>query len=226
VNRSRRQALAAAAAAAVVIGAAALIVAVGGVTLPSFPLLSEQPDPALPGEVAFLRGPERDGERCLHVVAADGGSAPRELLCGQLHGPVAWEDEHVVSVERVRPAGWDRLLVDADTGAVRDRLAPGTGGADPTGDSADRMGDGVELMVTSDGRDTVVRRVDPDGSATDLLRHSSYGSYRFLDATWSPDGRWALVADSAGRAIVVDPGTGRGRILAEEAWHPVWGPPG
>lgn len=230
MSRPRRQVVAAAVATALVLATAAVIVTVGGVTLPSYPSMRDDPFPGVDGQVAFLREDDEGRGRCLHVVPADASTAPRRLHCDELFWPVVWEDDGTIAVESHSPVGPERLHVDPATGDVVAREEPPMEEPEPprglpVGDRAERS-DGTSLVIAGRERRAEVLRVEPDGSRTVLLEWSGYGSFRWQTVGWSPHGRWAVVSDSEDRVLVVDPDDGDARLLVDDASDPAWGPAG
>lgn len=215
-GRSRRRLIAVAAAVVVVAAAAIVILTVGGLRYPEFDPLSASPDPAIEGTVAFTR--HRGGDACLFLVPA-GGGAPRSLRCGDpWYGPLTWTEQG----DLVTDAGGDRLRLDPSTGEVlsREPLARVTPLPEPVDGPRD---DGALVRTTSTTGQARVLLAGQDGGEQVVVDVQGPRDYAFVDARWSPDGRWILVYDSARRLLVADPADGGARLLVEDADGPgVW----
>jgi len=225
---SRRLDPRAAAAVAVVLvgGTLAAILVFGRLSYPSFPSLQERPDPSVPGLVAYLHWDERgDDGACLYVVPASGEEPPRSLRCGQeLSGQPLWSGGEV-AVDVHDRAGVRRLWLDPSSGevvreeAARDGmgepprpLPQGSSSSAAAGELRTRSRDGrVELLLRRGGAEQAVATA------------SGPRDYHWWSAAWSPDGRYALVTDSAQRLLVVRVADGLVRLLAEDAGEGVWG---
>lgn len=221
---AQRERIALVAAAAVALVVLAVILVFGRSVPPELPELAEDPDPAIPGLVAFLR--DGEGEQCLHVVPASGGDA-RELRCGEYwHGPPRWDDDGRLTVPLAPSPGTEEVLViDPRSGAVIDRRAePRPGTPAPSHPSTATAEDGT--LVTTRNRDGRVglRLIGPEGEERDLVDLEAPRSYSWWDAQWSPDDRWILVTDSEERLLVVTAADGRVRLLVTDASSPVWSP--
>jgi hypothetical protein len=189
------------------------ILLLGRLSYPDFPSVAEQPDPEVPGIVAFIRWD--DGESCLHVVDAGAGQA-RRLRCDEfLSGPLTWSEDGLVQVTTHEGPQPGRILaVDPSTGrTVRtDDL-----GREPQRPVADVDGDGRRLRTESE-RGLVRLLVEgADGPVREVVRVEGPRDYHWWAPQWSPDGRYALVADSAQRLLVVEFDGGDVRILATAA---------
>lgn len=210
------------AATVLVVVAALVIVLLGRAPLPGWKALADAPDARIEGMVAFLTL-ERD-QPCVGVVPA-GGGAVQVLACDATgFEDVAWTAEgKVVAVSYGAPSGATVLVLDPTSGAVlarsfvsdletggwaRERVLGPEGAFVTVGPwAADRASIAVQ------GRDGSIRTVVEAEGPTD---------YRFTAAVWSPDGRWILASDSAGRlAVVPADGAAEPRLLVEsgrEAW--------
>lgn len=222
MGADRRALAAIAAATGVVIAAVVVIVTVGGVTLPAFPSLAAEPDPDIPGSVAYLHDNEED---CVSAVPAGGGE-PRRLWCAEdLSGPLEWSEDGV-AVRRFATSGPERVVVDPESGEIVERGVVDPGEPPDDGDREERWRreDGVRLDVVRDQSRARLQRIEPDGSTRTLIDVDAAGRYGFSHPQWSPDGRWALVVDSAQRLIVVDAAGEQAWLLAEDAREPAWGP--
>lgn len=201
-----RTALAVTAAGLVVAGTIAVIVVAGYVPLPPMPELAADPDPDLPGTIAFVHGSWEDA--CLATVAAS-GAEPVDLRCGEpVPQSLAWTIEGDLAV-----AGWDEFarepdgatmtVLDAATGQELDRFAVTWETITWPTDRTERA-DGARLLASGmrEGR-AVLEVRDADGATRELLRVEGPRDYGIVSAQWSPDGEWVLAADTRGRLFVV-----------------------
>lgn len=205
---------------ALVVGAVAAILAFGRISLPAFPSLLEQPDPSIAGTIAYLRYGEERGT-CVIVVPASGAQPPKRLYCApELGGPITWQDG-LIRIDEHRAPGSVVVLVDPDTGAVRDRR-PSTGGPWPLSGRA-WSPDGVLAAEGRDGRACLY----VDGVRRRRIRCvDGQRDYTWWSAQWSPDRRWAVVQDSAQRLLLVRIRDGAVRLLVDDGGEPAWGPVG
>jgi hypothetical protein len=186
----------------VVVAAALTVVLVFGVIpLPDYPSLVENPDPSIPGTIAFVSEEE---PACLGVVAASGGPV-RELRCGSVEvGMLAWTSDGLIVTLDFTAASPRFLLVDPVSGGVVDTVPAGVG--DPGSlviETETTRADGAEVFTDdTKGTATVKVRV-PNQETQVVLAAEGPHDYRFDVATWSPDGRWVLVVDSEGRLLIV-----------------------
>lgn len=223
--RDRRVAVAVTSAVAVVAVVVGVIVTVGRVPLPPMPSLAADPDPSIPGTVAFLHG---DGDRsCLSLVAAGGGE-PLDLRCGSWQpDALAWTTDGRLAV-----SSWDPAPVGAEARTVT-VIDPVTGDewgwAEVSSErwAADRLvrEDGSRLVVDPSRDGIVTLRVRaPDGAGTELMRLQGPADYGLVSAQWSPDGQWVLGVDTRGRLFVLDADGDIGpRLLAElGGWEARW----
>lgn len=227
MTRPPKQVVAVSVAAAVVVAAALVIVVLGGVTLPSYPSMADDPFPGVDGRVAFIRGDWP--ERCLYVVAADGQSQPSELRCDELYEPISWDEEDgTVVVETIAPNGPELTHIDPTSGDIvaTESMSEGPAPRVPTMADRAQRDDGTSLQITLRERSSSLVRIDPDGTRTVLLEYSGYGRFSWESVGWSPDGQWAVVSDSEQRVFVVDPEDGDARLLVDDASAPAWGPGG
>lgn len=202
-------------------------------SVPSFPSLQENPDPALHGTVAYLG----DGN-CIRIIAAAGGPS-KEALClpsqdvavaeklGKEQGPqLVWLPDGRLEVTMFRmtdppgpnfEAGWQKV-VDVRSGAVEDVPAA----AVPS--SADRTTQpstnttGQRISWTSDAASGRIRiLLHDDGTTRTLLSAKGPGEYTYglLSAFWSPDGSWVAADD--GRILVITPDDAVTRVLVTPA---------
>jgi hypothetical protein len=228
----RRAVIAIVGAVVVVVGAFLGIVAAGLVPLPDFPVLADDPDPAIPGTVAYLDVEGND--LCIMTVPAGGGPS-REVACLQRVGPgadLAWTAEGRIAARVYVERGLDIVVYDPRSGTEVERIEVfprhrGVERTDVVGAFAeiDRTvrTDGARLRVEDprEGRAVLLVR-DPDGGERELLTLDGPRDYRLSSAQWSPDGQWILVADSRGRLIVLDSEGERPRLLAHDGEQRQW----
>lgn len=203
-----------------------------------FPTLPDGPDPDIRGTVSFAAS---DGERdCIYTVAASGGLA-KEVACTRVESSttdfLAWtKGGKLVATRAVvvdfQDLGWGssahgieykRDLLDPETGQIlrsvpvsHKSVAPGR---DPPRSWTIRA-DGSKLLVGSDGNRAWVAVRSPEGATQRILdvegNSLSLPGYSFGGAQWSPDGKWILVPDTAGRLLIIgDDGTPGARVLDE-----------
>jgi hypothetical protein len=219
MNADRRATVSIVGAILVLVIVTAIIVVFGVIPLPEFTALADQPDPTIPGTVAYL---DFGDDPCLFTLPASGGQ-PTEVWCGRdyVEFPVWTADGLLVLTDWTTEPAY--LLIDPATGMEVDRIPVEERGAesepparplDERRERADgaivhtggRRGDAAEVLVRPAG--------GPD--QTILSVADAPADYDFYDAQWSPDGGWVLVADNAGRLLVVgadgDPGA---RVLVE-----------
>ncbi|MGH8897038.1 MAG: hypothetical protein ACRDZ4_08465 [Egibacteraceae bacterium] len=147
-ERNRRPVIAAAVAGVIVVAAFGGIVLFGRLSVPSYPSLTDHPDPGIPGTVAFWR---TGRSPCLSLVPARGGQA-RELWCKE-HAETSrpeWTVEGNLVVRTYSVNGPEHLTIDGVTGEVLERRA---GSFDayrqPTG--ADTRDDGTRAVIDDTG---------------------------------------------------------------------------
>ena len=240
---SRGRALVAIAGAVLVVGGAlALILLMGSVRPPAFESLAAQPDPAIPGRVAFTTSPPGGEGTCLAIVEAAGGQ-PTTLACLEDTTAVAYSEAEMrraavrwTQPDRILLRGFDALgtlevVVDLQGRIVERRRIPPGEELSPRpepGARDDIRADGAYVATTgswgADDDTAAVVLVEPDGSERPLVEVDGAGRYAFFVATFSPDGRWVLVTDSAERVLVVDADAGGARVLATDAANPAWEP--
>ncbi len=204
-----------------VVAAVAVAAAAIGVTLlvrsgkdaPEFAALADEPDADLRGTVAYLDwgyGP------CLEVVAA-AGSPSAQLDC---------LDEDAVGAElRWLPDGrlqvtngdrWQRIY-DVRTGEFDEVPAASIDPATATWRPVTVNERGDEVTATSEDGTVAVIVTSADGTASTVMSADGGGTYSIGAApTWSPDGTYVLVTDSAARLLVITPADAATRVLAEE----------
>jgi hypothetical protein len=204
----------------VVVGVVAVILVFGLVPAPEFPTLAEQPDPAIPGTIAYV---EQDA--CIFTVPASGG-LPNEVTCGDefSYGSVDWTADGLLVVESfgMTPA---LQVLDPRTGEIIDEVYLGLGEEPPASPMAaaferTERADGARIRTRakSDGSAEVIT-VSAEGTRRTLLAvEDAPRDYRFYGEQWSPDGNWVSVWDSEGRLIILRAsGDADPRVLVEVA---------
>ncbi|NNC39189.1 MAG: hypothetical protein HKN95_00745 [Acidimicrobiia bacterium] len=190
------------------------------IPLPDFPSLADDPDPSIPGTVAFARWD--DGDLCVWTVPASGGEAS-EVLCDNNIGfgeiSPGWTPDGLLVVEQFGPNREVFRVVDPETGETIDRISfEETGAYDgPVGRDFVATQDGLSVYVNGDrGEPQLILEV-PSGSERIVLEVEGPADYRFDWARLSPDGEWILVQDSEGRVLIVSPdGDPNARILTDD----------
>lgn len=198
---------------AVVFGA---IVAVGQVRAPAFASLQEQPDPGVPGTIAFTR--RADEQSCVFSVPAGGGHE-RRLRCSYgWQTLLGWSPDGLVMVTEQFDSRSRTLELDPDTGrVVRYDL--------PSGYPVEQQVEDGPPWLTVGGDEGRVEIVEEAVSGRRRVLFAVAGvprDYTFTAATWSPGRSWVLVTDSQQRLIIVDRDGGRARVLVEDARSPAW----
>ena len=180
---------------------------------PSPPSLADNPDPAIPGQIAYLGW----DNRCVRLVDASGAN-DRELSCPSgYYDFVAFLDARTVAVagyKGERNPAW--IAIDIETAKQTElgtHPAPEPFFPDPTL--------GERVRVDDDGD---VLAVEPDGS-TRVIYEASYPEYyRPTPITLSPDGEWLLLQYSGPRAngielwIVAMDGHMAGTVTDDATW--------
>ncbi len=226
----RRQIIALVAAGVVVIAVTAVVFVVGVIPLPDFPSLAADPDPEIPGVVAFFR-PGDEGP-CLSTVPASGG-AELEVLCepglDDYSGP-EWTAEGLLVAWAFEERGPLVVVIDPESGRELDRFATRRGPEEYKEYLPDRAqrADDAQLVTRSPERGEVVLEVRrSSGDFQELLRAKGPLDYDFLDLQFSPDGEWVLARDSEERLIVLGASGSPGpRVLVEEVVSAAWFIPG
>lgn len=192
--------------------------------VPKFASLQATPDPAITGTVAFIRGTDH---RCVFVVTAS-GAAERKIGCAHALGlnpnAVRWNSAGNLVAE-----SWDRnsrnVEINATTGKIIGRNV-GSGFDQKFDDRSLRASDNARVSIDMRSRGKPRLIVESSSGA----RHTVFATkgpldYHFSDAAWSPDGHYAVVADSEARLLVVDVAATHpsARLLATNANAPAWG---
>ncbi len=218
-----RKALISIIAALVVVGVVVvLVLTLAVIPLPEFPRLADDPDPAIPGTVAFARW--EDEGTCVLTVPASGGE-PTEIYCEENGGfgefSPGWTPDGLLIVEEFGPRGEAFVLVDPDNGEVVERVDFRMDEEGPPGRDMVVYEEGPNVFI--DGRRGSAQLILETASGTErvLLEAEGPADYWLDWARLSPDRAWVLVQDSEGRLLVAategDPNV---RILAEdvEGW--------
>jgi hypothetical protein len=210
----------------VILVVAVVILVFGVIPLPDYPALADQPDPAIPGTVAYM---EYEEEPCIFTVPASGGEG-REVWCGRefVEFPVWTADGLLVVTDWMAEPVY--VLIDPATGEEVDQVPAGDledFDARPLpypGSSRQERADGAQLRTEGirGGKSSVVVRLDGQDQ-TILAIEDAPSDYRFYEAQWSPDGEWVLVSDTEGRLLIVGAdGNPGARILVDDLDE--WGP--
>lgn len=218
-HQGRRTAVALGVAGAVIAGTVAVILVAGYTPLPAMPSLAADPDPSLPGTIAFVHGTWESP--CIATVPA-AGAQPVDLTCdGLVPEGLAWTTDGDLAV-----AAWDEFarmqerlgvtILDPATGRAIDQVDVAADPVGWTGDRAERP-DGARLLASTPSDSTAVLRVRwADGTSEEILRLTGPRDYGVLMPQWSPDGAWILAMDTRGRVFVVAPDGDAGpRLVAE-----------
>jgi hypothetical protein len=221
-GHQRRWIIAVVGAAAIVLTVLVVILGVGYVPLPALPNLADNPDPSIPGTVAYLH--DVGDARCIAVVPAGGGPATDAICRPVLEiSELAWTGDGLLVFVNYAYEGPQVVLLDPETGDELDRLR----WRDPDGEGIwawqrARREDGARLLYEQRlGGEVVIRIRQPDGELRELLRLEGPADYAIVDAQWSPDGEWILATDSRGRLIVLAAaGEPAPRLLAESEGFP------
>jgi hypothetical protein len=171
--------------------------------VPTFPSLSAQPDHSLEGTVAYL---DWAYPACVRVVAAAGAPA-KTLGCGGSY--LEWlEDGRLEVLAYDQPEGPETLvptggrIIDVATGAEEEVPLAEIPPEIPEASDPAIGPNGERVTVT--GQDGGVEILLEDGSGTrKLLSVEGGNEYTMSMQGWSPDGEWILLADSAGRLLLV-----------------------
>ncbi len=182
-------------------------------TDPDFPVLADNPDPALQGTVAYFDV----GSACVRLVAAAGRPA-RDVLClpateGKvpgLFGPLlAWLPDGRLQVTAYFQAedlsffaGWQETI-DVATGAVEETAEGDLPAAPPAvaGPAAGPNGERIES--TSEGGRVEIVLTGAAGTRTLLSTRGDVDYCIEASPTWSPDGEWVVVEDCHGRILLI-----------------------
>ncbi len=219
------------------------VVALFGVRRPpELPLVADQQGHAVPGTLALLYHDER-GRTCVDTVPAGGGEVATLICSGAETGwieALTWTPDGDVVLLRHdghepvgdQPPRRTAVVVTVPDGEIVAEVpGPPSDHPPPFPPGRPAREDGTQLLP-SGGPDGVamLRARAPDGSSRTLLELDGPQDYSFVDARWSPDGRWILVRDSEERFIVLgedgdagpwlllDRGGRNARYVADVAW--------
>jgi len=222
-----REAAGLALAVAVIAVVGTLVLTVGVIPFPSTPPLAEQPDPAVPGRLAYVRY-ER-GEACLHVVDGRGGDTM--LGCGDRYdaGQLGWTGDGYVALTAWGNDVREAQIIDPVTGATVEvrEVAENAGPRIEPGDDRHRgpavASDGREVSTRSD-RGHVTVSVGKAGTSSVIWEATGPTSYRIDEVRWSPDEAWLLLRDSRGSLLVLraDGVGGPRRWVEDGGWRYAW----
>ncbi len=230
MNPQRRAVVSIVAAVSVLTLVTAVIFVFGVIPLPDFPSLADQPDPSIPGTVAYV---EFGDTQCLTTVPASGGDT-REVWCSMNYVEYpSWTADGLLVVldDNAEPT---YLLIDPNTGTEVERIPQGNQTGEEPGplpypsNVRQERADGAMVFTEGfrGGESSVIVRLDGTDQ-TILTVEDAPSDYSFIDTQWSPDGEWVLVSDSEGRLIIVgadgNPGArilmdGLERYGAQAAW--------
>jgi len=214
VSPTRRSLLAIGAVLVLGAGVVTVILALGVRRVPEFPSLTDHPDPALHGTVAYVSTTSRDGGRwCVNLVSASGAAA-KEIECREGYGSptLAWQEDGRLALTSTYPP-LSRTVVDVATGATEavatDPNDPADaykmGGAFPPLVLLDTSPSGERAFTWSD-RGKAHLAIDGPGGERELLSVTGPEPYAFVSTpVWAPDWSWILVQDSEGRLLLVTP---------------------
>ena len=159
----RRAVISIVAAVSVLVIVTVAILVFGVIPLPDFPSLADQPDPSIPGTVAYV---EYDETPCLFTVPASGG-AGREAWCGREYVEFpAWTSDGLLVVTDWAGAP-TYVLIDPTTGTEVDQV-PAADGVD----AGPPAYPGVEKQKRADGA-TVHTEGIRGGESAVIVRLSS-----------------------------------------------------
>lgn len=203
--------------AAAALGGVAVLVAAAVVALqfgrrnPSPPSLADEPNPAIPGRVAYI-----DEDGCVALVPASGGEA-RRITCAidRFGGALAWLDGETLAWVGFKGSPTATITrIDLATGQVTATsetatIAPG----DVRGEPISVLGE--RARSDEEGRVTV-----SSGSDTTEVADFDVARYRQpIPVLWSPDGQWLLLEyyppreNSAELWVISRDGRTRGTLL-------------
>ncbi|MDR9452236.1 MAG: hypothetical protein RI637_13585 [Acidimicrobiia bacterium] len=227
----RRAIVSIVAAVSVLVVVTVIIFIFGVIPLPDFPSLAEQPDPSIPGTVAYVAF---DDDPCLVTVPASGGGVVERVWCGRqyVEFPSWTADGLLVVVDYTAQPSY--LLIDPTTGTAVDRIPQDNQPGEPVplpypSTVRQERPDGARVRTDGlrGGEASVIVRINGEDQ-TILTVENAPSDYSFIDAQWSPDGAWVLVSDTAGRLLIVGAdGNPAARVLvdglqewgAQAAWY-------
>lgn len=193
----------------------------GRLNYPDFPMLRDNPQPEIAGQVAWLSWDEREGN-CLWVVDASGGE-PRTVLCADgLGSPVSWSDDGLIELNDHRTRSGLLVAVDPESGRVVRRtplpdMDPRVLNPEGTTD------DGSTLLIDGRRGEVTLSQMSAGGVEREVVTVSGPRDYHWWASQVSPDGDYALIQDSGQRLLVVRLADGEVWVLAEDAGDAAWG---
>jgi hypothetical protein len=178
--------------AAALLGGVAMLAVLAVVVLrfgrfdPSPPSLEDHPNPAIPGELAWV-----DNDACI-VRAAASGATREQVYCGGRQGGLGqptWIDAtHVGVLQYSGAPGPELIEIDLETGKTTSTGKHVT--IDSRGPAALTSPDGETLSVDEDG--TLFRI--KDGQRTRIADFDVARYQQPQPMSWSPDGQWILLS--------------------------------
>lgn len=216
-------------AAVIVVVVAALVAVFGIVPFPDTPRLADQPEPQVPGRLAYLSWD--DGESCLHVV--DGAGNDLVLTCDPDHGGegLRWTEDGYIALTVWSVTAREERIIDPATGdTVEVREAPELDELGRVPEPGDLTipphvrADGTEVRVDSRAGKVEIAVGRPGEPREVVWEAVGPERYRLEQPSWSPDGEWLLVRDSRGHLLVLGAdGDPAPRIWVEDAgWQYAW----
>ena len=176
-------------------------------SIPVFSSLQSHPDASLKGTVAYNALPiASQGKKlgCVDIVSASGGPS-RRLFCAsqpmEMGAALTWLADGRLRATNRGQDHWCKI-VDAHSGAIQEVSwvrppAPTTVLA--TGPTGEKV-----ALSTSDG---TLRLTLKSGSTNRVLLSIAVPpNYSMSNLAWSPDGKWFVVEDSAGRLLSITTG--------------------
>lgn len=187
---------------------------------PDFVLLSEQPDDALVGTVAFIA--TRGDGVCVDVISASGRNRKEAACFSAVPEHLEWQDDRRLRVLSFGPLErpqdrWGRV-VDVVTGEVTDVPLAEIPEEGPAASTNGPLGE----VVTSDSSDGRLHiDLSADRKTRRLLSVSAPSTYTVGGFVWSATGAWFVAKDDLDRILLVttaDPSSTR--VLIKGAYSP------
>ncbi len=180
---------------------------------PSPPSLRDNPNPAIPGQIAYV-----DEDSCI-IIADASGESRRELLCRDSVGQITWLDANTIGYVSFTGSAPVLVRVDIATGVetftANSLVIDGPDFESPLGERLIVEYGGEILVVGTDGRPRQIREFDvPDHRSPYLV-------------TWSPDGEWILLGYDGGELWILSrDGSFAGTLTKDVRWEASWHIPG
>lgn len=207
-----------------------IILVFGVIPLPDYPSLADQPDPSIPGTVAYATFGEDSG---VFSLPAGGGESQKILDEWIEFGPAfTTEGQVAVGVMGGGPSFLTAVIVDPETGREVDRVDAPVDFDMTLQPDRSRRDDGARVTTSTRGKpDAVIEVRYPDGRTETILETpDAPEDYWFDFIQWSPDGQWVLAVDSDGRILIMGAtGTPSPRLLVDtdaDWMQPAWYIPG